>query len=542
MPTVRELLTKWGFSIDKRPLEALERSISDVKRSVAAVGAVAISSAAGLFGLAEGARRYIDTIDEMAQSAGVNAQFFAELSAAAKLGGASVEDVGTAMAVFNRKIVEAREGSAEAAKSFADLGISADDLKTMPAEALFMKVADGMAKTTDRSKRVALAFDLLGRGGRRMLPTIMEGAEGLAKLGDEARRFGMVPGPAAIAAADAMEKSMGRAKAVVAGLALQVGTELMPVVSDIANRFTEWAEKNRELIATKVKAFIEGLTTAVRVAWDATSAFVLAMKDMVSWFIGSEPAIVAAKGALAAFMAMLVVQKVKQFSLAIKGLALSMKALWLAMAANPIMVAILAISAIIASVIVNWDDWRYAALATWWAIRDAYKAAAGWLMSNVWSPIVRALGWMSAQMTAAWTATTDAFKAAWQGVADWFRTYVTDPIGKAVGAAEWVGDKLRGRNRGVGGLLTGMISHSPGRPGSPESNLRADRFSTGLRYNPALAATMGGGRSAVLNVGGITVNMPAGSNASAADVGAEVRRAVRHEIDYMTRSALADMG
>ncbi len=538
MGVVRELLTKWGFSIDPKPLENLERTVEDVKRGVQLAGTAVVAAAAGLFGLAEAARRYIDDLDEMAQSVGVNTQFFAELTAAAKLGGAEMQDVGASVGILQKRIVDARGGNEEAVKSFKALGINLRDLKKLPTEAILMKMADGLKGVDDPAKRVSLALDLLGRGGKKLIPTLIGGSEAMVGLGDEAREFGLVPGQDAIDAANAMELSMARLKGIVGGLALQVGTALMPVVTDVAKRLMEWVKANRDLIATRIDAFVRGLQVFIAKAWEVTTGFVNAMIDLARWCRENEAAFGAIKGVLVAFLAAMAVAKVMQFVSALKGLILTVRALGLVMAANPISAIIVMLAMTIAGVVAAWDDYRWAACQAWFAVKELWDGVAKWFMATIALPLWDAWNGWCLMVQDATTATANFFKAAWQGVADWFDKYVVNPVKTVLSApgrfGEWIADQVNG------------VSHSPGRPGSPESGLTADPSSTGLRYNAPLAATMlpqgGRGGGASLSVGAINVSVAGGSQASASDIGATVRAAIRDEWNYLARSAALDVG
>ena len=507
MPTVRELLSRWNFSVDTKPLEALDRSIADVKRTVNLVGAAVVGAAAGLFGLAEASRRYVDDLSETAAAVGLNTQFLAEMTAAASLGGASMQDVATGANKLQMALYDASTGGKAAVDALREIGISVAEAKKLSPEALFMKVGVALGGMGDSAKRAALTQQLLGRGGRKLLPAFAEGAEGLAKLGAEAREFGLVPGPEAIKAADEMEKSMARAKGVVKGLGLQIGTALMPVVSDVASRFGEWARTHREVIASKIQAFVKGLTAVVRVAWKAAGLFVGALIDMAKW-LGEHPRILSlVKAGIAAVLAAMVVSKVMQFVGAIKAVVQVIKLAGLALAANPLMLAAMAIAAAAVLVIENWDK-----------VGPAFEAVGEAIMTVL------------------------------RPIKDWIYTYLIEPLEKVINIVPG-GDKITGGLKSVDRLreqvdAAGSTSHSPGRPGSPESLLTPDWMSTGLLYNPPLAAAMGqgggGGRSASLSIGTIAVNV-SGSSASAGDIAGEVRRTVRQEWDAIAREAALDV-
>jgi len=530
---VRELLVAWKFSIDDKALSGLESSLGDIASIAKTVGVAVVGAAGTLFGLAENARRTIDDLDEMAQAVGVNTQFFAEFSAAAQLGGASTEDSAAAIAKFSKNIVEAREGNKAAAQSFKELGISQADLQRLPTEALLARLADGMKGIEDPAKRVALAQELLGRGGRKLIPTLVGGAAEMAKLGDQAREFGLVPGPEAIKAANDMELAMARAMGVVSGLGLTVGTALMPVVTDIAKRFANWAKENRAVILTKLDAFVSALTVVVQTAWDATVGFVGAMRSLLQFFRDNKSATSALLAITTALVAAFAVQKVMQFIAALKALRMIMLGVNIAMAANPIGLLFVLLAVLVALWVANWDDIKEVTLFAWEAIKQAARDALAFL-KGVWASISATASETWEGMKLAFRDTVTAFQQAWQGVFDWYMRTVINPIfaawDRAKGIVSQVGEFL-----GFGG--GGGAGHSPGRPGSPESKVSPLSTSSGV-------GRAGGGvasRSVIVQ-SAINISVPAGMSTTEREgLESRLRRAARDEFDRATREALAEM-
>lgn len=535
MPAVRELLIKWGFEIDEGPLKSLESSIGGVVSAAKVAGAAVVGAAGTLFGLAESARSAIDDLDELAQSAGVNTQFFAEFSAAAKLGGASVEDTAAATARFSKSIVEAREGSESARDAFRALGISQEDLNRLPTEALLAKLANGLQGVEDPAKRVALAQELLGKSGRKLLPSLVEGADGLAKLGDEAREFGLVPGPEAIKAANDMELAMARAKGVVAGLGLQIGTALMPVVTDVANEFAVWAKQNREVILSKLDAFVSGLTTFVRGAWEVTTDFVDAMRSLVQFFRENEEAGRALKNVLAILIAVLVAERVLSFVSAMKALVQIIRAANVAIAANPIGLLLTLLAVLVAVWVANWSEIKEVSLFAWEAIKEAGRDVGDFLV-GVWNGFLGVVKTVGSAFVAAWQGYIGLIKAEFDLLASFVRGVINGIL------AAW--DKAKGVVSKVAGFLGfggdgNAAGHSPGRPGSPESRL------TPLPTSSGIGGAMAGSVSRSVNVtSAITISVPAGGMAPTQMEALEsrVRRAAREEFERATREAIADMG
>lgn len=535
--SVRELLVTFGVKVDAGALKKLEAGISGIATAAKVTAGVVAGAAGALFGLAESARRTIDDLDETAQSVGLNTQFFTEFTAAAALGGATMEDTAAAAGVLSRKIVEAREGSKEAQQAFKELGISQKELNSLPTEAIIAKLADGMRDIEDPAKRVALAQELLGRGGKRLIPTLIGGAEAMAKLGDEAREFGLVPGPEAIEAANEMEHSMARARGIVAGMALTVGTKLMPVVRDIADRFTVWVKANKGLIESKADEWIGKLKDVVQLAWDVTVGVAEAMEDFgtgiqnvvdkTTAFVAAvkqdEKAVsllrdaVVALGAAAVASGLLAVGSAIGTMFAGAGIATFTDALaWIALTFGTAIPAAIGAAATAIGAFLLSAGFLFVAVAVALALFVAHWDEIKSGLLNLWKFIALGADTM-----------VQSIKNIWSGLAEWFRANVIDRILKMWRMVPGVGIALDAL--GVGG------GQSPGRPGSPESAL------------PASASAFGGGRGA----GSRSVNIEAPITIHAApgmsttekdDLESRVRRAARQVFEQSARETLAEMG
>ena len=77
-------------------------------------------------------------------------------------------------------------------------------------------------RTSNAQERAALTVAAFGKSGQDMLPLIMEGGEGIAKMGDEAQRLGLVMSDDAAKAGERFSDSLKRIKAVGQGLLYQV--------------------------------------------------------------------------------------------------------------------------------------------------------------------------------------------------------------------------------------------------------------------------------------------------------------------------------
>ena len=91
----------------------------------------------------------------------------------------------------------------------------------------------------DEVQKAALAQDVFGRSGTRLLPLLKEGSEGIAALRQEAHELGVVFDQDAANSAAEFSDSMTRLKARFQGIAFTVARNLVPTLTKIIDWATE---------------------------------------------------------------------------------------------------------------------------------------------------------------------------------------------------------------------------------------------------------------------------------------------------------------
>jgi lambda family phage tail tape measure protein len=124
------------------------------------------ASVAAFVEMTKKAMEYADTIATTAKANDVTTASVLELSKALEENGGNAEETGRIFSGFNQKVETAALGSAKAQESFARLGVSLNDIKTLSSQDLFEKTITGLAKIQDSVTRNGIAFQTLGRGIR----------------------------------------------------------------------------------------------------------------------------------------------------------------------------------------------------------------------------------------------------------------------------------------------------------------------------------------------------------------------------------------
>lgn len=142
-------------------LNAVEKNLDNFKEKL-----MQFASIAAFVEMTKKAMEYADTIVTTAKANDVTTKSVLELSKALEENGGNAEETGRIYSGFNQKVETAALGSAKAQESFARLGVSLNDIKTLSSQDLFEKTITGLAKIEDSVTRNGIAFQTLGRGIR----------------------------------------------------------------------------------------------------------------------------------------------------------------------------------------------------------------------------------------------------------------------------------------------------------------------------------------------------------------------------------------
>ena len=222
--------TRSGFNSATKNLSDFQKTAANIGKVVAGMGAAFATAAAYMI---EKSIDAADELDAMSQSTGVSVEALDKLRYAAENSGASLEELSKGLRVLNRNIADAMTGaSSDAATAFAAMGISVADAsgKAKSADAVFAEIADRFASYEDGANKAAIANKLFGKAGESLIATLNEGADGLAKMGDE-----ITPISTQMAKmSDEFNDNIAKIRANITGLANVAAEKLLPTLNKVA--------------------------------------------------------------------------------------------------------------------------------------------------------------------------------------------------------------------------------------------------------------------------------------------------------------------
>jgi hypothetical protein len=247
---------------------------------------------------------------DMSQRTGVSVESLSELGYAAEQSGADLQTLEAAVRRMQKQVSEAAQGSESAIEGFDKLGISVERLASMSPEQQFKLIADRLSQIQDPTLKAAMALELFGKSGTKLLPLIAGGVRGIEELQQQARELGLTMSTEDAQAAEVFGDRMDALWKVLKQASFTVGAALAPTLIEAVQAMTRaavatlnWVKANKPLIVMVAKiaagvvvagAALIGLGAAVYVAGAALGA--------IAGTIGAVGTVIGAIGSAIAFL------------------------------------------------------------------------------------------------------------------------------------------------------------------------------------------------------------------------------------------------
>lgn len=248
-----------SFKNTNKNLQAFGANLQKVGASMAAVGA----SITAAFGVAvKSLANAADVADDTAKRTGLTVEAVQELAYAAKLCGTDLGTMEIALRTVQKNMAGTGQESATFKAALEGLGISLKDLQQMSPQEQFDTLSQAIAGVVDPSQRAGLAMAVFGRSGTALLPMLAEGADGIARLKQEAHQFGYVMDQETAKAGSDFNDNLDRLKCSVGGLAQQIVAGMLPGLNTFVRAMAEVVSGIKDWVSAH-----PGLTKAL--AWVA---------------------------------------------------------------------------------------------------------------------------------------------------------------------------------------------------------------------------------------------------------------------------------
>ncbi|MGI8839768.1 MAG: hypothetical protein ACR2F8_03120 [Caulobacteraceae bacterium] len=179
-----------------------------------------------------------------AQKAGTTVEVIQRLGFAAKQLGVDPDDLSRGIFMMQRQMVDAMTGKKEPRRAFGALHISMPEVKALSRdpEKAILRVAEAFTKIRNPAVRAKLAMDLFSRAGIRMLPMLLAGGDELKRLEAQIIEAHGVLTQKDAESAERYIQAKNRMGIAVRGLEMQVGSRLIPTLTNVIDKVTAWIE------------------------------------------------------------------------------------------------------------------------------------------------------------------------------------------------------------------------------------------------------------------------------------------------------------
>ncbi len=234
-----------------------------------------------------------DQIAKMSARTGIAVESLSELAFAVSQSGSDLETFETAIRRMQQVLVDAAGGSKTAADTLARLGLTIADLKALGPEEQFKLLAEKLSRIENPALRAALAMDLFGKSGTRLLPLVAGGAKGIEELQEKARALGLTISTEDARAAEEFGDALDILWAVLKRGVFAVGAALVPSLMDLANwiittsrNVAAWIDRNRGLVVSiaKIVAVVLGVGAALVALGVTVSLVGFAISGLITIF------------------------------------------------------------------------------------------------------------------------------------------------------------------------------------------------------------------------------------------------------------------
>ena len=428
----------------KATLEELDKQLDKGVQVVgAALGAVVAFGAAVL---AAGKQVWDATVDmgkfadgllTTSEQTGISTTALQEWGYASQFIDTEVTTITGSIAKMTKGLLDAKEGTGKNAEAFAALGVSLTDTngQLLGSEEIFFSAIDALGKVGNETERDALAMQLFGKSALELNPLINAGSEAFKALGQEAQTMGLIVAEDTVTQFGAFDDSMNVMNGTIQSVKNNFITAMLPamekiqeVVQKLVEKFNDWLKSDgaQALLASltdKVMNLVDGLSGDLEPIINKVIESFNTIIEVIGWTIDN---IGLLKTIVIGLTTLLVTLKVAQLASTLAQLGMNA-----AMLANPIGIVIIAITAIIASIVVlvkNWDNVKEAFVKAWETIKNAWNEC-GAFFAGIWDGIKNAF---SGAFTWLRDLGINMVKGLWQGIqnsANWLSENITNWIG-----------------------------------------------------------------------------------------------------------------
>lgn len=317
---LREVLAHFGFTFDRGQLAQAAAGVEGVKSAAREAG-----GKAGLGALADGLKGWLALatggafiaftteikeqaaeLMDLSEQTGMATDELQAWTLQAQLGGASAGDFVTGLRKVARELATGADEAGQQSKLFKQLKIDTKnaDGSQRDLSAVLPEIAERFKTLGTGAEKTALATQIFGRAGGKLVPILSKGAEGVAEMKKQLDELGGGFSKEAIERADEYDDNLIKLNFSFRALKSIIGVQVFPVIADLLGVITKtgagvtaWV-KETTFLSSAVKVLI-GLVGVKLLAALAPFllpglkfvAIFLAVDDLIAFLTGKKSVI-----------------------------------------------------------------------------------------------------------------------------------------------------------------------------------------------------------------------------------------------------------
>jgi hypothetical protein len=205
-----------------------------------------------------------DALADQAEGLNMSTKALQTWQFAAGTVGIESEKLGSIFSKLQSKISEGNDSTQEA---FGALGVKFSKLKKMKPEQQLTHITEAFARLPDSVNKTALANEIFGKSGYKLLPVLKAGAAGLKDIYEQAKATGYILSDDTNDAVNKADAAFNSFKVQLTGFKNQALAPLLPVFTEMIGQLGKIIEKHgpkfTDWIQTAGKSFMEQLAPMI---------------------------------------------------------------------------------------------------------------------------------------------------------------------------------------------------------------------------------------------------------------------------------------
>src|SRR5688572_3268224 len=243
-------VNKWsaGAKAAQKDGKALESALKPIGEFAGGAGkamaAAGVAMGASLLAVTKRAADYGDQIQKASIRTGIGTKELSAYKLLAERSDTSFEALTGAVGKLSNNIFDAATNAkGPGAKAFKAFGIEVKDAggNVRQASDILPEVVDRLASLEDGTEKTALAQKFFGKSAAELIPLINDGSEGFRKAQEDVKKFGLEVSEADAALGAGLGDALTDLQVATNGLGQSIGTVLIPSVTKLIEKGTEWA-------------------------------------------------------------------------------------------------------------------------------------------------------------------------------------------------------------------------------------------------------------------------------------------------------------